>query len=125
MHNNDRREQRALARERSLGTKLGLGDTPSDVDVFEDRITSSNSLNVAKSSHFPLAEVKSQAANDIELTMLAVPFSKKVETSQDISTNDVGVVAHQIGCSYVSKDLIRPLLGIASNFEPQKTISRF
>uniref|UniRef100_M1DCN4 Uncharacterized protein n=1 Tax=Solanum tuberosum TaxID=4113 RepID=M1DCN4_SOLTU len=48
-----------------------------------------------------------------------------VETSQDISTTDVGVVAHQIGCSYVSKDLIRPLLGIASNVEPQKTISRF
>ncbi|KAH0764904.1 hypothetical protein KY285_000775 [Solanum tuberosum] len=89
---------------KKLAHQLGLGDIPSDVDVFEDSITSSNSLNVAKSSHLPLAEV---------------------ETSQDISTTDVGVVAHQIGCSYVSKDLIRPLLGIASNVEPQKTISRF
>ncbi|KAH0729707.1 hypothetical protein KY290_000840 [Solanum tuberosum] len=108
-----------------LAHQLGLGDIPSDVDVFEDCITSSNSLNVAKSSHLPLAEVKSQAANDIQLKKLTVPFSEKVETSQDISTTDVGVVAHQIGCSYVSKDLIRPLVGIASNFEPQKTISSF
>ncbi|WMV08432.1 hypothetical protein MTR67_001817 [Solanum verrucosum] len=53
------------------------------------------------------------------------PFSEKVETSQDISTTDVWVVAHQIGCSDVSKDLIRPLVGIASDFEPQKTISSF
>ncbi|WMV30493.1 hypothetical protein MTR67_023878 [Solanum verrucosum] len=105
--------------------QLGLGDIPSDVDVFEDCITSPNSLNVAKSSHLPLAKVKSQAANEIQLTKLAVPFSEKVETSQNISTTDVGVGAHQIGCSDVSKDLIRPLLGIASNFEPQKTISSF
>ncbi|KAG5630502.1 hypothetical protein H5410_002219 [Solanum commersonii] len=92
-----------------LAHHLGLGDIPSDVDVFEDCITSSNSLNVAKSSHLPLVEVKSQAANDIQLKKLMAPFSEKVETPQDISTTDVWVVAHQIGCSDVSKDLIRPL----------------
>ncbi|KAH0717403.1 hypothetical protein KY285_013434 [Solanum tuberosum] len=51
-----------------LAHQLGLGDIRSDVDVFEDCITSSNSLNVAKSSHLPLVEVKSQAANEIQLT---------------------------------------------------------
>ncbi|KAK4718116.1 hypothetical protein R3W88_016454 [Solanum pinnatisectum] len=105
--------------------KLGLGDIPSDVDVSEDCITSSNSLDVAKISHLPLAEVKSQVANEIQMTKLTVPFSGKVETSQNISTTNVGVGAHQIGCSNVSKDLIHPLLGIASNIEPQKTISSF
>uniref|UniRef100_M1BIN9 Aminotransferase-like plant mobile domain-containing protein n=1 Tax=Solanum tuberosum TaxID=4113 RepID=M1BIN9_SOLTU len=109
-----------------LAHQLGLGDIPSDVDVFEDCITSSNSLNVVKSSHLPLVEVKSQAANEIQLTKSMVPFSEKVEISQNISTTNVGVVeTSQIGCSVVSRDLVRPLLRIASNFEPQKTISSF
>ncbi|KAH0722598.1 hypothetical protein KY290_005250 [Solanum tuberosum] len=109
-----------------LAHQLGLGDIPSDVDVFEDCITSSNSLNVAKSSHLPLVEVKSQAANEIQLTKSMAPFSKKVETSQNISTTNVEVAeTSQIGCSDVSKDLVRLLLRIASNFEPQKTISSF
>ncbi|KAH0696636.1 hypothetical protein KY290_014018 [Solanum tuberosum] len=105
---------------------LGLGDIPSDVDVFEDCITSSNSLNVAKSSHLPLVEVKSQATNKIQLTKPMVLFSEKVEISQNISTTNVEVVeTSQIGCSDVSRDLVRPLLRIPSNFEPQKTISSF
>jgi len=105
---------------------LGLGDISSDVDVFEDCITSLNSLNVAKSSHLPLVEVKSQAANEIQLTKPMVPFSEKVEISQNISTTNVEVVeTSQIGCSDVSRDLVRPLLRIASDFEPQKTISSF
>ncbi|KAH0781636.1 hypothetical protein KY290_001234 [Solanum tuberosum] len=109
-----------------LAHQLGLGDIPSDVDVFEDCITSLNSLNVAKSSHLPLVEVKSQAANEIQLTKPMVPFSEKVEISQNISTTNVEVVeTSQIGCSDVSRDLVRPLLRIASNFEPQKTISSF
>ncbi|KAH0642041.1 hypothetical protein KY290_033644 [Solanum tuberosum] len=109
-----------------LAHQLGLGDIPSDVDVFEDCITSSNSLNVAKSSHLPLVEVKSQAANEIQLTKPMIPFSEKVEISQNISTTNVEVVeTSQIGCSYVSRDLVCPLLRIASNFEPQKTISSF
>ncbi|KAK4716572.1 hypothetical protein R3W88_014910 [Solanum pinnatisectum] len=109
-----------------LAHQLGLGDIPSDVDAFEDCITSSNSLNGAKCSHLPLVEVKSQAANEIQLSKPMVPFSVKVETSQNISTTNVEVVeASQIGCSDVSRDLVRPLLGIASNFEPQKTISSF
>ncbi|KAH0743195.1 hypothetical protein KY290_031188 [Solanum tuberosum] len=103
----------------------GLGDIPCDVDVFENCITSLNSLNVVKSSHLPLAEVNSQVANEIQLTKLTVPFSEKAETSQNIITTNVGVGAHQIRCSNVFKDLIRPLLGIAPNFEPQKTISSF
>ncbi|KAH0650406.1 hypothetical protein KY284_030318 [Solanum tuberosum] len=109
-------------------TKLahqGLGDIPSDVDVIENCITSLNSLNVVKSSHLPLAEVNSQVANEIQLTKLTVPFSEKAETSQNSITTNVGAGAHQIRCSDVFKDLIRPLLGIASNFEPQKTISSF
>ncbi|KAH0746105.1 hypothetical protein KY285_007762 [Solanum tuberosum] len=88
-----------------------------DTAIFEDGdadcITSPNSLNVVKSSHLPLVEVKSQAANEIQMTKLTVPFSEKVETFQYISTTNVGVGAHQIGCSNVSKDLIHPLLGIA------------
>ncbi|KAK4737612.1 hypothetical protein R3W88_001309 [Solanum pinnatisectum] len=109
-----------------LAHQLGLGDIPSDVDVFEDCITSSNSLNVEKSSHLPPVKVKSQAANEIPLTKLMVPFSEKVETSQNISTTNVEVIeTSQIGCSDVSKDLVRPLLATASNFEPQKTISSF
>ncbi|WMV42232.1 hypothetical protein MTR67_035617, partial [Solanum verrucosum] len=105
---------------------LGLGDIPSDVDVFEDCITSSNSLNVAKNPHLPLVEVKNQVANEIQLSKPTVPFSEKVETSQNILTTNVEVVeTSQIGCSDVSRDLVRPLLGIASNFEPQKTISSF
>ncbi|KAH0746483.1 hypothetical protein KY285_008140 [Solanum tuberosum] len=105
---------------------VGSWDIPSDVDVFEDCITSSNSLNVAKNPHLPLVEVKSQAANEIQLSKPTVPFSEKVETSQNISTTNVEVVeTSQIGCSDVSRDLVRPLLGIASNFEPQKTISSF
>ncbi|KAH0697243.1 hypothetical protein KY290_014694 [Solanum tuberosum] len=76
-----------------LAHQLGLGDIPSDVDVFEDCITSSNSLNMVKSSHLPLVEVKSQAATN--------------------KADDV------------SRDLVRLLLRIASNFEPQKTISSF
>ncbi|KAH0716279.1 hypothetical protein KY284_009184 [Solanum tuberosum] len=109
-----------------LAHQLGLGDIPSDVDVFEDCITSSNSLNMAKSSHLPLVEVKSQAANEIQLTKSMVPFSEKVEISQNISTTNVEVVeTSQIGCSDVSRDLVRPLLRIASDFEPQKTISSF
>ncbi|KAH0713698.1 hypothetical protein KY289_009657 [Solanum tuberosum] len=109
-----------------LAHQLGLGDIPSDVDVFEDCITSSNSLNVAKNPQLPLVEVKSQAANEIQLSKPTVPFSEKVETSQNISTTNVEIVeTSQIGCSDVSRDLVRPLLGIASNFEPQKTISSF
>uniref|UniRef100_M1DLL9 Uncharacterized protein n=1 Tax=Solanum tuberosum TaxID=4113 RepID=M1DLL9_SOLTU len=109
-----------------LAHQLGLEDIPSDVDVFEDCITSSNSLNVVKSSHLPLVEVKSQAANEIQLTKPKVPFAEKVEISQNISTTNVEVVeTSQIGCSYVSRDLVHPLLRIASNFEPQKTISSF
>ncbi|KAH0633332.1 hypothetical protein KY284_036118 [Solanum tuberosum] len=60
-----------------LAHQLGVSDIPSDVDVFEDCITSPNSLNVAKSSHLPLVEVKSQADNEIQLTKLMVPFSEK------------------------------------------------
>ncbi|KAH0645171.1 hypothetical protein KY284_033055 [Solanum tuberosum] len=109
-----------------LAHQLGLGDIPNNVDVFEDCITSSNSLNMAKSSDLPLVEVKSQATNEIQLTRPMVPFSKKVEISQNISTTNVEVVeTSQIGCSDVSRDLVRPLLRIASNFEPQKTISNF
>ncbi|KAH0672891.1 hypothetical protein KY290_025173 [Solanum tuberosum] len=49
-----------------------------------------------------------------------VPYSEKVETSQNVSTTNVEVGAHQIGCSDVSKDSVFPLLGIASNFEQKK-----
>ncbi|KAG5576232.1 hypothetical protein H5410_056366 [Solanum commersonii] len=56
---------------------LFLGDIPSDVDVFEDCITSPNSLNMARSSHLPLVEVKSQAANEIQVTKLTVHFFVK------------------------------------------------
>uniref|UniRef100_A0A3Q7H875 Uncharacterized protein n=1 Tax=Solanum lycopersicum TaxID=4081 RepID=A0A3Q7H875_SOLLC len=55
-----------------------------------------------------------------------VPFSEIVETSQNISTTNVEVVeTSQIGCSNVSKDVVRPLLGTAFNFESPKTISSF
>ncbi|WMV55192.1 hypothetical protein MTR67_048577 [Solanum verrucosum] len=109
-----------------LAHQLGFGDIPRDVDVFEDCITSSNSPNMAKSSHLPLVQVKSQATNEIQLTKSMVPFSEKVEISQNISTTNVEVVeTSQIGCSDVSRDLVRPLLRIASDFEPQKTISSF
>uniref|UniRef100_M1DQG1 Uncharacterized protein n=1 Tax=Solanum tuberosum TaxID=4113 RepID=M1DQG1_SOLTU len=65
-------------------------------------------------------------ANEIQLTKPMVPFAEKVEISQNISTTNVEVVeTSQIGCSDVSRDLVRPLLRIASNFEPQKTISSF
>ncbi|KAH0746537.1 hypothetical protein KY290_008248 [Solanum tuberosum] len=87
-------------------------DTDGDCNLIEDCITSSNP---AKSSHLPLAEVTSQARNESQPTKLTVPFSGKVETSQHISTTNVGVGAHQIGCSNViSKDLVSPLLGIDS-----------
>ncbi|KAH0669923.1 hypothetical protein KY285_024062 [Solanum tuberosum] len=79
------------------GQSSGLEDIPSDVDVFEDCITSPNSLNVEKSSHLPLAKVKKQAANEIQLTKMMVPYSEKVETSQNNSTTNVEVGAHQIG----------------------------
>ncbi|KAG5606521.1 hypothetical protein H5410_028013 [Solanum commersonii] len=88
------------------GQSSGLEDIPSNVYVFEECITSPNSLYVEKSSHLPLAEVKSQAANEIQLTKLMVPYSEKVETSQNNSTTNVEVGAHQIGCSDVSKDSV-------------------
>ncbi|KAK4706251.1 hypothetical protein R3W88_034196 [Solanum pinnatisectum] len=53
------------------------------------------------------------------------PFSIKVETSQNISTTNVEVGANRTGCLDVSKDLVHPLLGIASTFEPKKTIFSF
>ncbi|KAH0697977.1 hypothetical protein KY289_015459 [Solanum tuberosum] len=101
--------------------KLGLGDIPSDVDVFED----------CSQARTPSTWRRSQAANEIQLTKPMVqgfgPSSaEKVEISQNISTTNVEVVeTSQIGCSDVSRDLVHPLLRIASNFEPQKTISNF
>ncbi|KAH0765303.1 hypothetical protein KY290_001262 [Solanum tuberosum] len=73
-----------------------------------------------------LSKLRVKAANEIQLSKPTVPFSEKVETSQNISTTNVEVVeTSQIGCSDVSRDLVRPLLGIAFNFEPQRTISSF
>uniref|UniRef100_A0A3Q7HZX6 Pectin acetylesterase n=1 Tax=Solanum lycopersicum TaxID=4081 RepID=A0A3Q7HZX6_SOLLC len=50
----------------------GLGDIPSNVNVFEDCTTISNSLNMAKSSYLPLVEVKIQVANEVPLTKLMI-----------------------------------------------------
>uniref|UniRef100_M1DDM3 Uncharacterized protein n=1 Tax=Solanum tuberosum TaxID=4113 RepID=M1DDM3_SOLTU len=119
-----------------------------EIDISTSADSSSNESNVSQELHWKRLKKKPKDLNtqqcefaeldsisiDIAIfedgtagsTMPLTELAHQVETSQNISTTNVEVVeTSQIGCSDVSRDLVRPLLGIASNFEPQKTISSF
>ncbi|MCE3216587.1 hypothetical protein HAX54_007071 [Datura stramonium] len=99
-------------------------------DGITSATSSSNESNpephsVAKNSHLPLDEVKGQVTNDSLSTKLMLPSSKNVELFQPNLTTDAKARANQIRCSNTSKDLIRTLQQIASNFGTQDPISTF
>ncbi|MCD7445856.1 hypothetical protein HAX54_015580 [Datura stramonium] len=79
--------------------------TESDVDVFEDCITSLNPINMAKNPHLPLDEVKGQVTNESPSTKLTFPSSENVELSEPNLATDAEEGANQIRCSNTSKDL--------------------
>uniref|UniRef100_M1D8T3 Uncharacterized protein n=1 Tax=Solanum tuberosum TaxID=4113 RepID=M1D8T3_SOLTU len=118
-----------------------------EIDINTSAASSSNESNVSQELHLKRLkknpkELNNQQCEFAELdsisidttifeddvagsTMPLTELGYQVETSQNISTTNVGVGAHQIGCANVSKDLIHHLMEIASIVEPQSIISSF
>ncbi|KAJ8556355.1 hypothetical protein K7X08_023113 [Anisodus acutangulus] len=103
--------------------QLGLGDISGDIfvdDISEDCITIPNPSNTVKSSHPSLDNVKAQVTTEGPSTKLNLPLSENVDHSQPALTNEVKAGVNQVNCPNVSKNVVRPLQHVASNFDPQE-----
>ncbi|KAJ8556397.1 hypothetical protein K7X08_029788 [Anisodus acutangulus] len=80
---------------------------------------------MVKSSHPSLDNVKAQVTNECPSTKLNLPLSENVDLSQPALTNEVKAGVNEVKYSYVSKNVVRPLQYVASNFEPQEVIPHF
>ncbi|MCD7459253.1 hypothetical protein HAX54_040453 [Datura stramonium] len=127
---------------KSKDTQVNKGVKSPSLTPKEANVTSSEAIDVAHKrkkpasssdkdsvagSTMPLTELahQGQVTNESPSTKLTLPPSKNIELSQPNLSTNVEVRVNQIRCSNTSKDLVRHLQRIVSNFRSEEPISTF